>query len=92
MNKLILKTAVRSLFIVTSRNRALNQTKRLFNDYMELADGLSREVGMRSVTAPHSIFGDFDAHKWNCMFSFHLSLHYKQAQHVVRTALVELSL
>jgi hypothetical protein len=180
MNKLFIKTAVRSFFIVTSRNRALYQTKRFLNDYMELADGLSREVGMRSVkvppmrgvdedmrdwsfymilehntivnksisstiqqlvhgkplrgaaaidpkkdvmpsqsageeqlqefqnsvnehvgamanlgrlrgtiTAPHPIFGDFDAHKWNCMLSFHLSLHYKQAQHVVRVSLAE---
>ena len=33
---------------------------------------------------PHMIFGDFDAHMWNCMFSFHLLLHYKQAEHVFR--------
>ncbi|MGD1972470.1 MAG: hypothetical protein PVH37_23850 [Desulfobacterales bacterium] len=180
MNKLFLKTAVRSIFSMTSRNRALNQTKRLLNDYTELADGLSREVGVRSVrvppmrgvdedmrdwsfymilehntivnrsisatiqqlvhgealsgaaaidpkndvmpsqsaaeeqlqefknsvnehvgimanlgklrgtnTAAHPIFGDFDAHKWNCMFSFHLSLHYKQAEYVVRAALAK---
>ena len=180
MNKLFIKAVVRSLFIMTSRNRALNQAKRFLNDYLELADGLSREVGMLSVavppmrgvdedmrdwsfymilehnaivnrsisatiqqlvhgealsgaaaidikkdvmpsrsaaeeqleelknsvnehvgvvanlgklrgtkTAPHPIFGDFDAHKWNCMFSFHLSLHYKQAEYVVRAALSE---
>ena len=180
MNKLFIKAVVRSLFIMTSRNRALSQTKRLLNHYTELADGLSREIGMRSVTvppmrgvdedmrdwsfymilehnaivnrsisatiqqliqggplrgaatidtkkdvmpsqsateeqlqefkksvnehvgvmanlgklrgtktAPHPIFGDFDAHKWNCMFSFHLSLHYKQAEYVVRAALAE---
>lgn len=34
--------------------------------------------------APHPIFGDFDAHKWNGMFSFHLNLHYKQAHYVVK--------
>lgn len=34
-------------------------------------------------TAPHPIFGDFDAHKWNCMFGFHLGLHYPQAVSVV---------
>ena len=37
-------------------------------------------------TTPHPIFGDFDAHKWHCMFSFHLGLHYKQAAYVVRSA------
>jgi len=180
MNKLFIKTAVRLFFNMTSRNRALYQAKRFLKDYLELTDGLSREVGMRSVkvppmrgvdedmrdwsfymilehnsivnksisatiqqllhgealsgaaaidpkkdvmpsqsaaeeqlqefknsvnehvavvdnlgklrgtkTAPHPIFGDFDAHKWNCMLSFHLSLHCKQAQHVVRAALAK---
>ena len=180
MNKLFIKTAVRSFFFMTSRNRALNQAKRFLKDYLELADGLSREIGMLSVkvpplrgvdedmrdwsfymilehntivnrtisatiqqlvngeplsgaaaidpkkdvmpslsaaeeqlqefknsvnahmavvanlgklrgtkAAPHPIFGEFDAHNWNCMFSFHLSLHYTQAEHVVRTALAK---
>jgi hypothetical protein len=34
-------------------------------------------------TSPHPIFGKFDAHKWNCMFAFHLGLHLKQAEYVV---------
>jgi hypothetical protein len=180
IKKVFLKAAVRSLFIVTSRNRALCQAKRFLNDYLELADRLSREVGKHSVkvppmrgvdedmrdwsfymilehntivnrsisatiqqlvhgetlsgaaaidpkkdvipsqsaaeeqlqafknsvndhvgimanlgkfrgtrTAPHPIFGDFDAHNWHCMFSFHLRLHYKQAAHVVRYAVAE---
>ncbi len=175
-----IKTAVRWLFIMTSRNRAIKQAKRLLEDYMGLADGLSREAGVRAVevppmrgvdedmrrwsfymilehntivnrsitaivqqlvrgeplsgaaaidpkkdvmpaqhageewlrmfqdsvkehvkvvaslgrlrgtrTAPHMIFGDFDAHKWNCMFSFHLRIHYKQAELVVRIAKAE---
>jgi hypothetical protein len=37
-------------------------------------------------TSPHTLFGEFDAHKWNCMFSFHLRIHFTQALHVVRTA------
>lgn len=41
--------------------------------------------GLRGTkTMPHMIFGDFDAHKWNCMFSFHLGLHHEQAEYVVR--------
>jgi len=30
-------------------------------------------------TSPHPVFGKFDAHKWNCMFAFHLGLHFRQA-------------
>ena len=180
MSNLFIKTAVRSLFTTTSRNRTINQAKRLLEDYRGLADGLSREAGVRAVevppmrgvdedmrrwsfymilehntivnrsitatiqqlvrgeplsgaaaidpkkdvmpfqnageewlgefqdsvndhvkvvttlgrlrgtrTAPHPIFGDFDAHKWNCMFSFHLGIHYKQAELVVRRAKAE---
>ena len=65
MNKLFIKTAVRSFFIVTSRNRALYQTKRFLNDYMELADGLSREVGMRSVKVPPMRGVDEDMRDWS---------------------------
>jgi hypothetical protein len=32
---------------------------------------------------PHPVFGSFDAHKWHCMFGFHLGLHLKQAEKVV---------
>jgi hypothetical protein len=32
---------------------------------------------------PHPIFGPFDAHKWHCMFGFHLGLHLKQAERVL---------
>lgn len=35
-------------------------------------------------TAPHPVFGSFDAHQWNCMFAFHLGLHLRQAKYVVR--------
>ena len=177
MNSIIIKTVVRSILILTSRNRARNQAMVISRNYLDLANGLDREIGIRSVrvppmrgvdedmrdwsfymilghnaivnrsisatiqelvrgedlsgaakidpkrdvmpsqsaaeeqlgefkssvnehvaivanlgklrgtlTAPHPIFGDFDAHMWNCMFSFHLSLHYKQAEHVVRMA------
>lgn len=32
----------------------------------------------------HPIFGNFDAHKWHCMFAFHMRIHYRQAAYVVR--------
>lgn len=31
----------------------------------------------------HPIFGSFDAHKWHCMFGFHLGLHLRQAEKVL---------
>jgi hypothetical protein len=37
-------------------------------------------------TMDHPVFGEFDAHKWNCMFSFHLKIHYKQAAYVIQWA------
>jgi len=38
-------------------------------------------------TMDHPLFGPFDAHKWNCMFAFHLQIHLSQAGHVVKMAL-----
>jgi len=37
-------------------------------------------------TSRHPVFGQFDAHKWNCMFAFHLRLHLPQARFIVETA------
>ncbi|MBC7981376.1 MAG: hypothetical protein H7Y36_12505 [Armatimonadetes bacterium] len=33
-------------------------------------------------TTPHPLFGNFDAHKWNCMFAFHMRVHLKQTAFV----------
>lgn len=38
-------------------------------------------------TSMHPLFGPFDAHKWNCMFAFHLKVHLKQAEIVRGRAL-----
>jgi hypothetical protein len=35
----------------------------------------------------HSRFGLLDAHKWNCMFAFHLKLHLKQAEAIAQLVL-----
>jgi len=32
----------------------------------------------------HPVFGPFDAHKWNCMFAFHLGLHLPQAEFIAK--------
>jgi hypothetical protein len=37
--------------------------------------------------SPHPLFGAFDAHRWNCMFAFHLKVHYPQAAYVARKLL-----
>jgi hypothetical protein len=36
-----------------------------------------------TAETPHPVFGSFDAHKWHCMFGFHLGLHLKQAEKVL---------
>ncbi len=60
----------------------LHSFRKSVNTHVRMAKDLR---GLRGKnTMPHMIFGDFDAHKWNCMFPFHLGLHYKQAEHVVR--------
>jgi hypothetical protein len=56
-------------------------------EHLSMISGLSRLRG--SLTTPHPIFGDFDVHQWHCMLDFHLLLHYKQADYVVREILAE---
>lgn len=35
-----------------------------------------------TATSRHPVFGEFDGHKWNAMFAFHLGLHLPQARTV----------
>jgi hypothetical protein len=49
-------------------------------DHLAAVAGLGPLRGGR--TWPHPVFGDFDAHRWHCMFGFHLALHLRQARHV----------
>jgi hypothetical protein len=39
-----------------------------------------------TATTDHPLFGSFDAHKWHCMFAFHMQIHLKQAEFVRRLA------
>ena len=39
-----------------------------------------------TATREHPVFGDFDAHAWNCMFGFHLQVHARQAKYIVKHA------
>ncbi|MGF1452100.1 MAG: hypothetical protein ACFB21_08525 [Opitutales bacterium] len=34
----------------------------------------------------HPLFGMFNAHKWNCMFAFHLDIHLRQADRIAAGA------
>ena len=175
---LVIKTAIRTLFTFTSREKALEKSEFVLRRYAELANGLSKEAGQRCIEVPpmrgvdedmrkwsffmilehnaivnrsmttiviqlargeelsgpatinpktdvmpsssadasqfkdfadsitnhiatvkslkrlrgtgtslHPVFGDFDAHKWNCMFAFHLGLHLPQAEYVAGKAM-----
>jgi hypothetical protein len=55
--------------------------RRSVDDYLILIATLPTLRG--TVARPHPIFGPFDAHKWHCMFGFHLGLHLKQAERVL---------
>lgn len=51
------------------------------DDYLEMLPSLPELRGTR--LKDHPLFGPFDAHKWHCMFGFHLGLHLKQAETVL---------
>ena len=182
MSNIFIKSSIRTLFVFTSHEKALQKSQVVLRRYAELAKGLSQEAGQRCVevppmrgvdedmrkwsffmilehnaivnrsitatvvqlargeelsgpaklnpktdvmpspsadvsqfenfaesvtqhiaavknlkslrgtqTSPHPIFGNFDAHKWNCMFAFHLGLHLPQAEYVVGEAKAERS-
>lgn len=51
------------------------------NDYLAIVATLPTLRG--TTETMHPVFGSFDAHKWHCMFGFHLGLHLKQAERVL---------
>ena len=73
--------------IPSAGKEQLQAFKESIDDHVSMIEGLGSLRGTHS--SPHPIFGNFDAHMWNCMFSFHLGLHYKQARHVARMANME---
>jgi hypothetical protein len=48
--------------------------------YVKVVGGLKKLRG--SSTTLHPVFGPFDAHKWACMFPFHLGIHLPQARFI----------
>jgi len=56
-------------------------------EHLRVVSGVS---GLRgSLGKRHPMFGEFDAHCWHCMFSFHLLIHCRQAEYVVRKICAE---
>lgn len=53
-------------------------------NHINTVSGLPRLRG--TATKLHPVFGEFDAHRWHCMFALHLDIHCKQAEYVVRNA------
>ena len=51
------------------------------DDYLTIIATLPTLRG--TAETMHPVFGSFDAHKWHCMFGFHLGLHFKQAERVL---------
>ena len=68
---------------ISAGEQQLPRFRNSVNDHLKVVNTLGRLRGTK--TSPHPIFGEFDAPKWNCMFSFHLNLHLKQAEYVIRT-------
>jgi hypothetical protein len=53
-------------------------------DHIATVRGLGKLRG--TTTSRHPVFGKFDAHKWNCMFAFHLRIHLPQARFIAERA------
>jgi len=59
----------------------LEDFRQSIDDYLVMMETLPPLRGTSET--PHPVFGSFDAHKWHCMFGFHLGLHLKQAEKVL---------
>lgn len=60
----------------------VGEFERSIADHLEAVAAIPKLRGTRK--ADHPIFGSFDAHRWHCMFGFHLQIHRKQAEALAR--------
>jgi hypothetical protein len=67
--------------IEVSGSEQIGYFRQSVDDYLSMLSSLPSLRG--TAQRPHPIFGPFDAHKWHCMFGFHLGLHLKQAERVL---------
>ena len=65
MSNLFSKTIVRSIFLLTSRDRAISQAEGLLTKYINLANELSIDDGQRSIEVPPMRGVDEDMRKWS---------------------------
>lgn len=69
--------------VMPSRDPGIEQVDALrasVDDHLEVVSGLDQLRG--GLTKDHPLFGPFDAHRWHCMFGFHLKVHYKQVLYI----------
>lgn len=66
----------------TSGPEQVEEFRRSVDDYLGMIVTLPSLHG--TAEQPHPVFGSFDAHKWHCMFGFHLGLHLRQARKILQ--------
>lgn len=54
---------------------------RTVHQHLEIVKTLDKLRGTQTST--HPLFGEFDAHFWHCLFSFHLKIHLRQTRLVL---------
>lgn len=65
----------------------VNALKAAVHDHLDI---VSKMGNLRKTQVSlHPKFGLLDAHKWNCMFAFHLKLHLKQAESIAQLVAVD---
>ncbi len=64
----------------------VDEFKRSVEDYLQVIADLGELKG--SIKKDHPVFGPLDAHQWHCMFAFHLGIHLRQAEYIVK-AIIE---
>ena len=85
MNPRLIRTVIRSLLIVTSRRRAVNQAETMRAAYLDLADGLDPEDGRRPVKVPPMPGIDAEMRRW----SFYMILAHNSLVNRSITAIIE---
>lgn len=79
---LMLKAFVRTVFLFTTREKALQQCKKMMHEYLHLTEGLSHEAGRLSVNVPPMKGVDEDMRDW----SFFMILEHNTIVHRAITA------
>lgn len=65
MNKIFIRTIIRSIFLLTSRERVISQANSFIRKYSSLAKGLTLEAGQLSTEVPPMRGVDEDMRRWS---------------------------